>query len=80
MISIRCPRCNKLLTRVAGLGTYIQVKCDRCKGLVEWPTLTPHLKDDENDQLAAELGITAVESPVTLSSLLTTEDEASEPS
>lgn len=36
LTDVRCPKCNTLLYRARiGPGTWIQIRCKRCKELVE---------------------------------------------
>lgn len=35
-IEVRCPQCDRLLCRVDGLGTEVEIKC-RCGCIVVWP-------------------------------------------
>lgn len=43
-IDVRCPSCNKLLLKVLGLGSIIEVKCARCEAMVTWPSMRAEIK------------------------------------
>jgi len=49
---IRCPKCGKLLYRVAGLGCVIRVVCTRCKCVVQWPSLEAKVRESEHEKVA----------------------------
>lgn len=48
LIDVRCPNCRKLLLRAAP-GSLLEIKCERCKMLVAWPTLTAEIKTQSSE-------------------------------
>lgn len=42
MKEIRCPKCNKLLLKGEGKG---EVKCNRCKTIVEYDTSKKEIRE-----------------------------------
>lgn len=50
MIEVRCPQCNKLLLRVAGMGSLVETKCDRCGAMVRYPKLAPEIFSTEKEE------------------------------
>ena len=38
-VDVRCPQCDRLLCRVDGVGSKVEIKC-RCGCVVEWPDTT----------------------------------------
>lgn len=45
---VRCPECNKLLFKVAGLGARIEIVCARCGTKVLWPSMAPEIVSKKN--------------------------------
>lgn len=45
MREVRCPKCNKLLFKVSWGVAGIEIMCNRCSTLVQWPgmDITPAL-------------------------------------
>lgn len=40
---VRCPSCGKRLFDALVIGGMIEVRCDRCKALVRWPSPYPEI-------------------------------------
>ena len=54
-LEVRCPNCHKLLARILWFGCILEVKCDRFKMLVTWPSLTAEIKSSEENHEQREL-------------------------
>lgn len=43
---VRCPSCQKLLFKISGFGSIIEIVCRGCGQMVRYPILLPELRPD----------------------------------